>query len=131
MKRLLKFVAAFAIAVLVAQPALASLPCTFGPSVTCAADCPMAMSGMGKDCPMTGSNSVAAADCPQNCCSHRVAQALAPLAEVQKLRLIALSAFLWSPAAAFQPDPAFAQQQPLRFRADPPPRYILNQVFRI
>jgi hypothetical protein len=130
MKRLIQIVAIFTIGFLVVQPALASLPCSFGTPVTCVSGCPMAMSGMSPDCPMTGMSSVNATDCPQNCCSKVFALAMAPPAVTQRLRLIAVTAIPASPMTAFEPD-MFRAQRPLESRTASPPRYILLKVFRI
>ena len=91
----------------------------------------MAMSDMGPDCPMAGTNNLASTDCPQNCCTQAFAQALTPLAAPDKLRLAALTSFAAIPPATFQPKSSIAAEAPVESNTASPPRYLLIQVFRI
>jgi hypothetical protein len=129
MKRRIQFAAFLVIALLAVQPALAVLPCVQGAPVACTPGCPMAMSGMGPDCQMTGNT--ATGNCPQNCCSQALPRVLAPLEAPKQLHL----SMLVSPSALSFAVPAaelsLAVPAPIDARAASPPPYLLNRVFRI
>lgn len=84
---------------------------------------------MSADCLMA--SSMAASDCPQNCCAHGLAQAIAPPVAAEKLSLPATTP---APALAGITPPADAAA-PLQDVATPltesPPLYLLHRVFRI
>jgi hypothetical protein len=129
MKRIAQFVAVLGIALVAVQPVLASLPCVVSSGGVCISGCPMATIEMGPDCSMQGP--MAESSCPQNCCDHNAFQATAPLAVHDKSRLSAPSTALALTMALAVTAPAAHTQVNHGPRADSPPRYILNQVFRI
>lgn len=129
MKHLLKTAVLVVIGLLAAQPVLSSLSCAAGMAAACVPGCPMAMSGMTPDCPMKGMS--AAEGCPQSCCTQNTFNAVLPKAARNKsiVSIHVPAATLASVyAAAGLEKPAVAS---LEARADTPPRYILNRVFRI
>ena len=129
MKHLLKTSALLVVALLAAQPVLASVSCVAGMAPACTPDCPMAMTSMAPDCPMTGMT--ASGGCPQNCCTRNAVEAVLPQAVPDKFKVtfhIPVAVFSSAAAAAGLENPAAASLQP---RADSPPRYILNRVLRI
>jgi len=87
------------------------------------------MSGMGADCPMA--NQMAAGNCLRDCCAKIHPQAIVLPAVVTKLHfglpasLSAVSAEIVAARTDFAPRP------PVTAETDPPPLYLLNQVFRI
>jgi len=97
----------------------------------------MGMDGMGPNCPMnhpaagSASRGMASSDCPQNCCGHAFAQAMAPGATSDKLKLIAAAAALAQPGLISFADPLLRPLANLEPQFSSPPRYVLNQVFRI
>ena len=129
MRRRVQFVAVLVIALLALQPILAGVPCAFGMSETCAAGCPMAMNGMGPDCPMTGR--MTTADCPSDCCTHTLPQAAMFPATPGRVKLAVPAHSAVLPEIVFTPGQAPAPQAQIEARIASPPRYILNQVFRI
>ena len=129
MKRIAQFAAALAIAFLAVQPVLGSLPCRLGPATACASGCSMAMNVMGPDCMMQGR--MAEAGCPRNCCDHSVLQSTLLLAAQSKSRHLVPSPLLAQSVATAAADPIPYAQAGNESRGGSPPRYILNQVFRI
>ena len=97
----------------------------------------MAMNGMGPNCPMNHaaagsvSHGMASSDCPQNCCGHAFSQAMAPGASSDKLRLIVAAAAFAQPGLISFADPLLRPLANLQLQFSFPPRYVLNQVFRI
>ncbi len=129
MKHLLKTAVLLVIGLLTAQPVLSSLSCAAGLAVACAPSCPMAMSNMAPDCPMAGMT--ASEGCPQNCCTQNSLNALLPQTAPDKSKItmhipVATLASVYS-AAGLEKPAAIS----LEARADTPPHYILNRVFRI
>jgi hypothetical protein len=133
MKQLIQFVSVSVIALLAVQPAHAGVPCVLGAPVACVPGCPMVMSGMAPDCPMNGpaTSQMTAADCPQNCCAHALPPAVIPLAASGKLKPAAPALFHLLQAALPVSGSALALGAPTDAQFASPPRYILNQVFRI
>jgi hypothetical protein len=129
MKHLLKTAVLLIIGLLAAQPVLSSLSCAAGLAAACVPGCPMAMSNMAPDCPMTGMS--AAEGCPQNCCTQSTLNAVLPQTAPDKFKVsihIPIATFASvSAAAGLEKRSAVS----LDARADTPPRYILNRVFRI
>ena len=129
MRRCLQFVAVLVIAFLAAQPAAALITCAFDPSPIPSA-CPMEMTGMnamGAGCPM--SPNLGTSGCAQDCCTHPAAASVTAIALVKpRLNLPQrLEQQLAIPIA--QPVTGDAPLAAPTF--SPPPRYILNQTFRI
>jgi hypothetical protein len=89
----------------------------------------MTQSNMGPDCPMA--RQMAANDCPQGCCTHAVPQGLAIVTALDHARLVLRAQLAVSLIQADAPVAAFAVRPPLTVPINSPPRYILNQVFRI
>jgi hypothetical protein len=124
MKRLVQFAAVALVGLVGAQPALAGLLCAAP-----AAACPMAMTDMGPDCPMSGA--MAAAECPLTAYLHAIPQSVASVAATGRPKAE-------PPASAHGAAPVM----PLAHRtlvalnataaeASSPPLYILHRVFRI
>jgi hypothetical protein len=134
MKHLLKTAVLLVIGFLAAQPVLSSLSCAAGLAVACTPSCQMATSNMAPDCPMTGTSATgmsASGGCPQNCCTQNSLNALLPQPAPDKSKVttplpVAILARVY--AVAGREKPAAIS---LEGRADTPPRYILNRVFRI
>jgi hypothetical protein len=129
MKHLLKTAVLLVVGLLAAQPVLSSLDCAAGMAAACVPGCPMAMSSMSSDCPMKGMS--AAEGCPQSCCTQNSLNAVLPQAAPDKSKAtIHISAATLASvyAAAGLEKPTAVS---LEGRADTPPRYILNRVFRI
>jgi hypothetical protein len=129
MKHLLKIAVVLIVGLLVAQPVLSSLSCAAGSAAACVPGCPMAMSSMAPDCSVKGMS--AAEGCPQSCCTQNTLTAVLPKAATDKSRItisIPVAAFASSVASTGIEKPAAVS---LEARADTPPRYILNRVFRI
>jgi hypothetical protein len=129
MKHLLKTAGLLIIGLLAAQPVLSSLSCAAGLAAACARGCPMAMSSMAPDCPMSGMSD--SESCAQNCCPQNTINAVLPRAARDKSKVtihIPVAAFAGAFASARFENPALGSLDP---RADSPPIYILNQVFRI
>jgi hypothetical protein len=129
MKHLLKTAVLLVVGLLVAQPVLSSLSCAAGMAAACVPGCPMAMSGMAPDCPMKGMS--AAEGCPQGCCTQKTVNAVLPKSARNKSKVsvhvpVATLASVY--AAAGLERPAAVSHEA---RANTPPRYILNRVFRI
>jgi hypothetical protein len=129
MKHLFKNVVLLVISLLAAQPVLSSLNCVAGMVSACAPGCPMAMSNMAPDCPMTGLS--AAKGCQQNCCTQNAINAVLPRTAPEKSKAsihvqVALIASVYA-ASGLEKQAAAS----LDARADSPPQYILNRVFRI
>lgn len=129
MKHLLKTVVLLVIALLAAQPVLSSLNCAAGAAPACVPGCPMAMGSMGPNCSMSGIS--AAAGCQQDCCTRHAADAVLLPASRDKSKITLhtpVAAFASTFAEAGQDNPIADSFDP---RADSPPRYIMNSVFRI
>lgn len=129
MKHLLKSAVLLVVGLLAAQPVLSSLSCAAGMAPACAPGCPMATSGMASNCPMTGMS--AAEGCAQNCCTQNSVDAVLPRIARDHSKvgaLVPVAAFAGPIAAAGLEKPAAVS---FDFRADSPPRYIVNRVFRI
>jgi hypothetical protein len=105
------------------------MPCALAQPAACLPDCPMAMSGMSADCPMAGQ--MATSDCPANCCVHASWQALAPVLASDKVRQTTAVAMDTVPAVSSLAGKTRVTSRPIEGRVESPPRYILNQVFRI
>ena len=129
MKRMAQFAAILAIAFLMAQPAFASPACTFESAAGCVVDCPMDMQGMGPDCPMTGP--IVSFGCPTDCCSHAAVQAMESIVAPEKLRVGAQQAVASDASEAPIAAPVADRPSGLAIRGSSPPRYLMNQVFRI
>jgi hypothetical protein len=131
MKRLFQFVAVLVTAFLAAQPAQALITCAFDPSPIASA-CPMEMSGMNAmaaGCPM--SRNAESSGCAQDCCTHPAAGIAPAITAPVKPRLNPLPQCLEQQLAIPTAQPVTGDS-PLAapaFRS--PPRYILNQTFRI
>lgn len=130
MKRLAQLAAVLTIGLIVAQPVLFGLPCALGMPLACTPGCPMAMNGMGADCPMASSG-MATSACSQSCCTQAAPQAAPPLIAREKLNIAALAPALAVHAAACLAGPAAVLPPPVESAASSPPTYLLNQVFRI
>jgi hypothetical protein len=129
MKHLPKTAVLLVVGLLAAQPVLSSLGCAAGMAAACVPGCPMAMSSMAPDCPMKGMS--AAEGCPQSCCTQDTVNAVLPKASTDKSKVtihIPVATFASAYAVAGLEKPAAVS---LEARADTPPRYILNRVFRI
>jgi hypothetical protein len=125
-RRLLKITAILVIGILTARPVLSSLACTVRMVASCAPHCPMEMSAMGAECPMSGMIGT-----PQNCCSLNVVVAVLPRAAQPKTKAALLSlvpAALGAASVSAQPFTTPVSSSP---RASSPPRYVVNRVFRI
>jgi hypothetical protein len=118
-----------AIAFFAAQPVLAAIACAPAQPAAGVPECPMAMDGMGADCPMAGLAS--ANECSPNCCTRVFPQALAPFVTSEKLRLALSIAFIALPVAPATAKASAASFTRIETRSASPPLYILNQVFRI
>lgn len=129
MKRFAQLVAVLAIALFAIQPALAGMSCMPNQSAACVPGCPMAMDSMGADCPVAGQ--AMASECLPNCCTHGVSPAIAPLVPSERLRLAMFLISAARPDAGQSAKTAASFFAPIESRAVSPPRYILNQVFRI
>jgi len=129
MKRIAQFAAVLAIALFVAQPALAGSICIFGQSATCVTGCPMAMDNMGPDCPMA--SGMVASGCSMDCCPGAAMQASEPLAAANKWRTAVQTLALADASEISAANPVAVGPISVKFRGVSPPRYILNQVFRI
>jgi hypothetical protein len=141
MKRLIQFVAVAVVVLLVAQPALAGLPCASGVAAGngCAPDCGMAMgqmssaqmssSQMSADCGM--SPQISSDGCAQNCCIDRISQGIAQPAAGAKSAAGKTMQFVPAAEAPASAAPVFAHSPRTSFSSTAPPRYILFQVFRI
>ena len=97
MKKLLHIVAVALMLLLVARPSFSAAACAANGSAgaPCNSDCPMSMSAMGMDCPM--SDQMAASPCQYDCCQQTLAQSPAQPGTPEKFRL--LSALLFVPPA--------------------------------
>lgn len=129
MIQLTKIVSVVVVGLLAVAPVLAGLPCAASVHPACAAEGPMAMSGMGADCPMAGQ--MAAGGCPQDCCASAIAQAVTLVAAPERLRLVAAASppVVAAEVAVHGRAPTvFAETEA---RASSPPPYLLNRVFRI
>lgn len=129
MKKFLQFVAVAVIVLFAAQSAFAGLPCASGMAASCAPGCPMTQSSMGPNCPMA--RQMAANECPQGCCTHAVPQALAIVAAPDHARLTLRAQSIMPQMAVAASHQAFAVHPTSTVPINSPPRYILNQVFRI
>ncbi len=151
MKKLLQFVAAFVVALLVAQPALAGLPCSaeIAPAGGCTPGCGMSMSQaqmgqmpsgqmsssqmssgqMSPDCPM--SPVISSDGCQQNCCHTALLQAVAQPATGAKSNLTQTQQFVPAAQTLALASPAITLSPRTESSSTAPPRYILFQVFRI
>ncbi len=129
MRKLIQFVAILAVGLIAVQPALAGLACVPGMHMACAPGCPMAMGGMGANCPMAGQ--MAAIDCSQDCCAQTHPQAIVLPALVTKLQFALLASPSAASAATFPAGTDFASRSPVTDEASSPPLYLLNQVLRI
>ncbi len=89
----------------------------------------MAQSNMGPDCPMA--RQMAANHCPQGCCPHAVPQALAIVAALDHARLNLRAQSILPQLAVAASHAAFAFHPSFTVTINSPPRYILNQDFRI
>ncbi len=127
MKRIAQFAAVLAIALLVAQPAIAGATCLFGPAAACVSGCPMA--GMGPDCPMTGQT--VASSCPMDCCSHAALQATDPQVAPSKVRVVVQPIAFAEHYKVSIANPIAVAREIVKIRSVSPPRYILNRAFRI
>lgn len=126
MKRAFQFAAVAVVLLLAVQPALAGVACETS-GMTRAA-CPMGMSEMGVDCPMAHGMM---ADCGQNCCEHATSTAVVLPAALAKPRLLAAGSAV---SVAVELHVAVAPRPdwlPAMTTTSPPPRYLLNCVFRI
>jgi hypothetical protein len=125
MKRFIQFAAVVLMGLMAVQPAMAVLPCVEGEHAACVPGCPMTANGMSGDC---HTNSMAATG---NCRPESLPQVFAWIGTPKELHLSALA----SPVAAAFAIPAaelrFAVRLAIDARAASPPRYLLNQVFRI
>ena len=129
MTRTTQFAATLAIALLTVQPVLASLPCDANPASACVPGCRMNMSSMGADCPMAGL--IMDASCGQNCCAQAGLQTLAPAVAAEKLRIAVVAGPLVLHVAQAPANRVAGIERIDQVRGDSPPRYIVNQVFRI
>jgi hypothetical protein len=130
MSRITQFAAAFALAFLMAQPVLASLPCEANHASPCASGCPMAMSEMGADCPMA-SQHMMDAGCLQTCCARAGLQTFAPAVGAGKLRAGVAAVPLAQLVTVLPANRITGFGRASEVRGESPPRYIVNQVFRI
>ena len=89
----------------------------------------MAMSGMGADCPMA--NQMATGNCLHDCCARIQPQAIVLPAVVTKLHFSLLASHFAVSAEFVAAGTDIAPQPPVTAETDPPPLYLLNQVFRI
>ena len=130
MKNLLKTAVLIVVSLLAAQPVLSSWSCAAGMAPLCAQGCPMAMAGMGQECPMTGMS--AANECIQDCCARNAVNAVLPKAATVKLRA-GHDSWLSVLAGAAEIGPVDVQRSEIDGgrRADSPPVYLVNRVFRI
>jgi hypothetical protein len=130
MKKFLQLVAVFAIALLMAQPAIAGLTCGMGTSSTlpCAPHCPMATRSMRADCQMPRASGYG---CIQECCRFGWPQAVVRSVSGARHKAIATPFFLVHPAAASANLMSLSAPPPGDLAAASPPRHILIRVFRI
>ena len=128
MKRLLQVAATGVIAVLALQPAPVGLACTLQMPASGTA-CPMGMTEMTPDCPMA--QQMADAGCMQQCCNHGLPRIAAPALTLVKPRSGGAAAVM--ARIPVVPETALATPSLSWQTADsgPPPRYLLNRVFRI
>ena len=132
MKSLLNIVAFALVALLAAQPVLASASCGMGMAdkVPCAPACGMQTSEMGADCQMN--QQAVGSVCDQDCCRDGLPLGLAQLAATDKQRTPRADLAFWA-----QPDAPLAQgaaakaRPPIPIISAAPSRYILFRVFRI
>ena len=141
MRRLLQIVAFIAVALLAAQPALAGMRCDMGMSAchACAHCCHsgssmdamegMAGDGMGAECAMP--TQAFGAACAPTCCDQATPAGLVQVAAAEKSKaekatFVALLSQSMPSAQAH-----FTDAPPGLIASNPPPRYILFQVFRI
>jgi hypothetical protein len=129
MKRLLQFVAAFVVASLTAQPALAGIRCGLRAlNPPCALACPMAHH-MGAECPIPHRG--AGSGCAQDCCPFGPQQAISRSVIGTKPKASTPLAFLAAlPQIPIAGGTVFTRA-PIELAASPPPRYILFRVIRI
>jgi hypothetical protein len=129
MKRIAHFAAVLAIVLLVVQPALAASFCVVGQNAVCTTGCPMAMAGMGPDCPMA--SGMVASGCSMDCCSHGAMLASESQATADRHRSDMRFMAVVEPAAIAGFEPIADRRIISEILGVSPPRYILNQVFRI
>ena len=125
MKRGLQFVAVLIVSFLAGAPVLAGLACAAQP--VAGSDCPMDMSNMANDCPMSHAS---VRECPLDCCARSqsvvVAQDVVFLKQRHVVEPLAVPGGV---ADGARRELAVAD---LSVRAmSSPPVYILNRVFRI
>jgi hypothetical protein len=126
MKRLIQFVAVLLVALMAGVPALAAVTCSMSNSPQASA-CPMEMSSPAADCPMAQMDD---SGCAQECCSHPLPAGVAPMTATVRPELKAALVAILLPVSL---DPAAMVAVHVQSAIDPspPPRYILNSVFRI
>ncbi|HTW81149.1 MAG TPA: hypothetical protein VME23_16490 [Terracidiphilus sp.] len=84
---------------------------------------------MASDCPMMGMT--AAQGCMQNCCSRNVIEAVLSRASSNKAKAASSAPLAVPTSTTVAADPARLVVVLRCVRADSPPRYIVNRVFRI
>jgi hypothetical protein len=129
MKLLLKNVVLLLIGLLAAQPVLSSLNCVAGLVPACVQVCPMAMGSMAPNCPMQGMTGSTGEQ--QNCCAHNSLEAMLPQSVIAHAKVavhIPSAELVVAPIVATPAGPVVVS---FSARASAPPRYILNQTFRI
>ena len=141
MKKLLQIVAFLVVALLVAQPALAGLPCSaaIAPAAGCMPGCGMATmqahmsqmsSGqMSTDCPMAPA--VSSDGCQQNCCHAALLQSFAQPATGAKSATAGTEQFVPAAQTLSIASQAVLLSQQTEPGSSAPPLRILFQVFRI
>jgi len=141
MKKILQFVAFVIVALLVAQPVIAGLPCSAQiiPAGGCTPGCGMTMNaaqmgqmaqgGMSSDYPM--SPAISSDGCAQNCCHTGLLQAFAQPATRAKSSAAKTQHFVPAPQILTIESQAVVLSAQTRPGSSAPPLRILFQVFRI
>ena len=133
MKRILQLVAVLAISLLTVQPIIAG--CLPGNAMRCAPGCSMnatdmgSMSGMDPDCLRSQGDQLG--KCSAGCCLQTAAQSVTALAAPDwQSQVVSVSAMTRA-VVAFTPNKLVTVRAVFTAPAQSPPRYILNQAFRI
>jgi len=129
MKKLFQIGAIGLMLLLVARPSFNAAVCAANASsgAPCVTDCPMSMSAMGVDCPMSDQSAVA--PCQFDCCQQTLAQSPAQPGASQKHRLLTALVFV-PPVAVLQGNhPDLLLRPP--DTSSGPERHILLRVIRI
>ena len=142
MRRILQIVAFIAVALLAAQPALAGMRCDMGMSAchSCAHCCHhamesmasmdgMAADGMGAECSMPA-QAIGVA-CAPTCCDQATPAGLIQIVAGEKSKADKATVVALLPQQSVLAALQFAETPPGVLASNPPPRYILFQVFRI